>query len=63
MSCHTGITDEQWPLNEYQHVADWAMFIHDELLACAMPPADSGVQMTPEERQTILVWLRCGYPR
>jgi len=61
-SCHTGITDAQWPLDNYAHVADWASFIRDELLSCAMPPADSGVTMAPEERDAILVWVRCGYP-
>ena len=61
-SCHTGVTDAQWPLDDYQHVADWASFIRDELLSCAMPPADSGMTMTPEERDAILLWVRCGYP-
>jgi len=62
-SCHTGDANAQWPLDQYDHVADWASFIHDELLRCSMPPADSGVDMTPDEREQILVWLRCGYPK
>lgn len=59
-SCHTGIKDAPWPLDNYEHVVDWASVIRDELLQCLMPPADSDVEMTPEERQAILVWVRCG---
>ncbi len=62
-SCHNNVPGQQWPLNTYGHVADWASFIRDELLQCSMPPADSGVNMTPEERDQILVWVRCGYPK
>ena len=62
--CHTTtVKDAPWPLDNYEHVADWATFIRDELLQCAMPPADSGVGMPPEERDAILVWVRCGYPK
>jgi len=61
-SCHTGVKDAPWPLDNYDHVADWAMVVRDELMECLMPPADSGVAMTPEERQAILVWVRCGHP-
>jgi len=62
--CHTtAVKDAPWPLDDYEHVADWATFIRDELLQCAMPPADSGVGMPPEERDAILVWVRCGYPK
>lgn len=59
-SCHTGIKDAPWPLDNYEHVVDWASVIRDELLQCLIPPQDSGVEMTPEERQAILVWVRCG---
>jgi uncharacterized membrane protein len=59
-SCHTGIKDAPWPLDNYEHVVDWASVIRDELLQCLMPPAGSGVEMTPEERQAVLVWVRCG---
>jgi uncharacterized membrane protein len=61
-SCHTGVKDAPWPLDNYDHVADWALVIRDELLQCLMPPSDSGVAMTPEERQAVLVWVRCGHP-
>jgi len=62
-SCHTaGVKGAPWPLDNYDHVADWATVIRDELMQCLMPPSDSGIAMTPEERQAILVWVRCGHP-
>jgi uncharacterized membrane protein len=60
-SCHS-VAGGPWPLDTYEHVTDWAVYVRDELLRCSMPPPDSGVTMTPEERDQILVWLRCGYP-
>ncbi len=62
-SCHTGVAGGPWPLDTYEHVADWASFVRDELLRCSMPLSDSGVPMTPEERDQILLWLRCGNPK
>ncbi|MEI9953480.1 MAG: hypothetical protein WDO74_31990 [Pseudomonadota bacterium] len=61
-SCHTGIADAPWPLDNYEHIADWASVVRDELLRCSMPPADSGVTMAPVERDQILAWVRCGHP-
>lgn len=61
-SCHNTAPGAPWPLDNYAHVADWAYVIHDELMGCLMPPRDSGVAMTPEERQLILLWIRCKYP-
>lgn len=61
-SCHTGVADGPWPLDTYDRVADWAAVVRDELLSCSMPPDDSGVTMSPEERNQILVWLQCGNP-
>ena len=60
-SCHNGAAGGPWPLDNYEHVADWALVVRDELVRCAMPPADSGVTITPEERDRILAWVRCGY--
>jgi uncharacterized membrane protein len=60
-SCHS-VPGGPWPLDTYEHVADWAPFVRDELVRCSMPPPDSGVTITPEERDQILVWIRCGYP-
>jgi hypothetical protein len=61
-SCHSGVKDGPWPLDTYEHVADWASFVRDELLRCSMPPPNSGVTLPPEERDQILAWVRCGYP-
>jgi hypothetical protein len=60
-SCHNG-TGGQWPLNQYEHVADWYGEIRAQMLACTMPPVDSGSAMPLRERQTILTWIRCGFP-
>lgn len=60
-ACHTGAAGGEWPLDTYSHVADWQDVIRDELLTCAMPPPDSGVVVTRDERQLILTWIRCGY--
>ena len=61
--CHDGLLAEgPWPLTDYEHVADWADVIRGELLRCTMPPADSGVTMTLDERLALLTWIRCGHP-
>jgi uncharacterized membrane protein len=60
-SCHSGVADGPWPLDNYEHVADWALVVRDELVRCAMPPASSGLKITAEERDLILAWVRCGY--
>jgi uncharacterized membrane protein len=60
-SCHSGVVDGPWPLDTYDHVADWAPVVRDELLRCSMPPADARVGMRPEERDEILAWVRCGF--
>jgi len=61
--CHSGVlADGPWPLTDYDHVADWADVIRGELLGCSMPPADSDVMMTLEERLAVLTWIRCGSP-
>jgi hypothetical protein len=62
VSCHNG-AGEQWPLNAYEHVADWYGEIRAQMLACTMPPVDSGIEMPLEDRQTILSWIRCGFPK
>jgi len=61
-SCHSGVPGGPWPLDNYEHIADWALSVRDELLRCSMPPANSGVTITAEERAQILAWVRCGYP-
>lgn len=62
VSCHFSASEGPWPLNSYRHVADWWDVIRDDLLACSMPPRDSNVTLSDEERQLILTWIRCGYP-
>ena len=61
-SCHDG-KGEQWPLTTYSHVADWALEIRAQISKCTMPPPDSGITVPNEERETILAWLRCGFPK
>lgn len=62
VACHNG-AGEEWPLTSYQHVADWSGEIRAQMLACSMPPPDSGLRMPRQERDLILRWLRCGFPR
>ncbi len=62
INCHYGAIGGPWPLIGYEHVADWQDTIRDQLLNCSMPPADAGA-LTDDERNAILVWLRCGLPR
>jgi hypothetical protein len=62
VDCHNGMIGGPWPLLQYSHVADWQDVVRAHLLACTMPPPDSGVPMTDEERRAILTWILCGYP-
>lgn len=59
-SCHTGLAGAPWSLRDYEHVADWQDLVRAEVLHCLMPPPDSGITMSDEERQTILAWVKCG---
>jgi uncharacterized membrane protein len=61
--CHNGTKGGPWPLTEYEHVADWYDTVQSEVHSCLMPPPDAGVPITLEEREKILSWIRCGYPR
>lgn len=58
--CHS-VPGGPWPLDTYSHIADWQDVIRDELLTCAMPPANGGVILSDADRQLILTWIRCGY--
>jgi hypothetical protein len=61
-SCHDGLDPlGPWPLTAYDDVADWNDIIRDELVACTMPPPDSGRTIPDDERQALLMWLRCGF--
>jgi len=61
--CHAGNWNGPWPLNTYEHVADWRDTVRANLLDCTMPPRESGIPMTDEERLQILTWIRCNMPR
>ena len=61
--CHDGKPMGPWPLTSYEHVADWANEIRGQVSACNMPPADAGGVMTNEERDRLVLWVRCGAPK
>ena len=61
-TCHDG-TGEQWGLDNYEHVADWFAEIRAQMVACSMPPLDSGIPMPTSERMQIVQWIRCDYPK
>jgi len=61
--CHAGMAGGPWPLTSYGHVADWQNEIRTHVSRCTMPPPDSGVAMPDEDRDKILMWLRCGLER
>jgi hypothetical protein len=58
--CHTGIGEAPWSLKDYQDVADWQELVRADILDCSMPPPDSGLRITNEDRMKILSWVRCG---
>jgi|GEM_PF-1510548 len=60
VECHSVGPSGSWPLETYQHVADWQVAVRDALLTCSMPPPDSGLVLPDDERQLILMWIRCG---
>jgi len=59
-SCHNGEPREPWPLDNYNHVADWQDLVRAAVLHCDMPPPDSDITLSDEESQTILAWIKCG---
>ncbi|MDY7225451.1 hypothetical protein [Hyalangium rubrum] len=63
VTCHAGTPGGPWSLADYGHVADWQDTIRTNVRDCSMPPPDSGVPMTLEERTAILTWIRCGLPQ
>jgi hypothetical protein len=67
LTCHSGDGMSElcpicWGLTSYQHVADWEDVIRGAMVACEMPPPNSGITMTNAERLKILEWLRCDLP-
>jgi hypothetical protein len=61
-SCHHG-AGPQWALTSYGHVADWHNEVRGMVQGCTMPPPEARIPMTDAEREKILMWIRCGYPR
>lgn len=61
VSCHSGSNTPQWPLTTYQNVADWYDEVRYFVETCAMPPPAANIPITPEERNAILMWVRCGH--
>lgn len=60
VSCHYGALGGPWPLTTYDDAADWKDTIRDDVLDCSMPPPDSGVTLSDDERLSLLSWVRCG---
>jgi uncharacterized membrane protein len=63
LGCHSGQPGGPWPLDAYEHAADWANEIRGQISACTMPPPDAGIDVPTKERDTLLMWVRCGAPR
>jgi Cytochrome C oxidase, cbb3-type, subunit III len=59
-SCHYGAAGGPWPLSNYDDVPDWKDTVRDDVLDYSMPPPDSGVTLSNDERRAILSWVRCG---
>ena len=61
-SCHAE-GQVQWPLSDYDDLADWHDQVKAMMQTCTMPPPDAGIEMPVEERELILAWIRCGMPK
>ena len=68
--CHNGVTPDPtrpgetlWPLIERQHILDWHDTVRATMAECLMPPPDSGVPLTIEERRAIIEFIRCEGPK
>ncbi|HWA75300.1 MAG TPA: hypothetical protein VG937_23345 [Polyangiaceae bacterium] len=59
-ACHAGAEGGPWPLNTYDDVSDWQDVIRAEVLHCTMPPPDSDMTISDQEREAILTWVKCG---
>lgn len=62
-TCHVDNWSGPWPLDTYQHIADWADVIRDLVRTCTMPPPEAGMPLPNEEAETILTWIRCNTPK
>jgi uncharacterized membrane protein len=61
-SCHTGIDNAPWALDNWADVAEWSDLIATSIDSCSMPPADAGVPFTEREREQVRTWAICGAP-
>lgn len=62
-ACHVANWSGPWPLDTYEHVADWADVVRDMVRTCTMPPPEAGMPLPNEEAEQILTWIRCNTPR
>lgn len=61
--CHVDNWSGPWPLDTYQHVADWASVIRDMVRTCTMPPPEAGTPLPNDDAQKILTWIFCKTPK
>ena len=58
--CHdTSAPDAAWPLTTYSNVEAWSGVVEEDILKCAMPPADGGYSITDDERLALVNWMIC----
>jgi uncharacterized membrane protein len=62
-TCHISDWTGPWPLDTYEHIADWADVVRSHLVECSMPPPEAGTPLPNAESETILTWIRCKTPR
>jgi hypothetical protein len=61
--CHDGADAAgPWPLTTFANVASWSIEIRTQLAHCEMPPVDSGLTLSDDERFAIMRWVACGSP-
>ena len=60
--CHNADDHTAWPLDDPTDIADWRDSMLLNLDACLMPPRDSGVILTDDDREAINAWIVCGAP-
>jgi hypothetical protein len=52
-----------WSLETYRHAVDWADSIRETINHCMMPPKDSQIPITVEERTLLVQWVNCKTPQ
>jgi len=61
-TCHDGKEGGPWPLTTHVDVTHWLTAVTSVLIDCTMPPPTGTEKLTPDERATLLNWLKCGAP-